>query len=432
MVRADWLRLISACLAIAGGAWHAGPAQAQGGSVKAVFEKYDLLGPFAIDCTRPASSKNLYHVHRAIDDNRIQAEQVSGLTAPDFTMVFDRIVAARPNQLVVSGTISSRRYTVVLRLDKGRKRTVEMTLEPNLRIISGGRRLNTGETLPWHHKCEQEARQEQRSPAQPAAPAAASRIDAAAAPTVPAAAPRVSAATPSLAAPGRRVALVVGNGEYRSATPLANPVNDATDMARALRQLGFDVVEGKNLDRRGMDDSIREFGRKLDGADLALFFYAGHGLQVNGKNYLVPIDAKLERPGDLVLDAVDIGNVLAQMEAEKRVNLVFLDACRDNPLARSLARSLGTRSSSVGQGLASIKSAIGTMIAYATQPDNVALDGSGRNSPFTGALLKHIATPGVDIGTVMRRVRSDVITATREQQVPWDHSSLTGDVILAR
>jgi len=228
------------------------------------------------------------------------------------------------------------------------------------------------------------------------------------------------------------VALVVGNGEYRTATPLANPVNDATDMARALRKLGFDVVEGKNLDRRGMDDSIREFGRKLDGADLALFFYAGHGLQVNGKNYLVPIDAKLERPGDLVLDAVDIGNVLAQMEAEKRVNLVFLDACRDNPLARSLARSLGTRSSSVGQGLASIRSAIGTMIAYATQPDNVALDGSGRNSPFTGALLKHIATPGVDIGTVMRRVRTDVITATREQQVPWDHSSLTGDVILAR
>ena len=109
---------------------------------------------------------------------------------------------------------------------------------------------------------------------------------------------------PNVAA-SRRVALVVGNGDYRTATPLANPVNDATDMARALRKLGFDVVEGKNLDRRGMDDSIREFGRKLDGADLALFFYAGHGLQVNGKNYLVPIDAKLERPGDLVLDAVD-------------------------------------------------------------------------------------------------------------------------------
>jgi Caspase domain len=211
-----------------------------------------------------------------------------------------------------------------------------------------------------------------------------------------------------------------------------NPPNDAADIARALRKLGFDVVEGRDLDRPGMDNAIRQFSRKLDGADIALFFYAGHGLQVNGKNYLVPIDAKLERPGDLTLDAVDIGNVLAQMEAEKRVNLIFLDACRDNPLARSLARSLGTRSSAVGQGLASIQSAIGTMIAYATQPDNVALDGEGRNSPFTAALLKHIVTPGLEIGTLMKRVRADVIAATREKQVPWDHSSLIGDVILAK
>jgi hypothetical protein len=250
-----------------------------------------------------------------------------------------------------------------------------------------------------------------------------------------------SAPTPQISRPlvsplptmrGRRASLVIGNGDYRFAPQLSNPVNDATDIAKTLRKLGFDVVEGKNLDRRGMDEAIREFGRKLDGADLALFFYAGHGLQVNGKNYLVPIDARLERPGDLALDAVDIGNVLAQMEAEKRVNLVFLDACRDNPLARSLARSLGARSSAVGQGLASIQSAIGTMIAYATQPDNVALDGTGRNSPFTTALLKHITTPGIDITTVMRRVRTNVIAATHEKQVPWDHSSLTGDVILVR
>jgi tetratricopeptide (TPR) repeat protein len=230
----------------------------------------------------------------------------------------------------------------------------------------------------------------------------------------------------------RRVALVIGNGKYQFATPLPNPPNDASDIANALRKLGFDVVEGRDLDRPGMDNAIRQFSRKLDGADIALFFYAGHGLQVNGKNYLVPVDAKLERPGDLALDAVDIGNVLAQMEAEKRVNLIFLDACRDNPLARSLARSLGTRSSAVGQGLASIQSAIGTMIAYATQPDNVALDGEGRNSPFTTALLKHIVTPGLEIGTLMRRVRADVIAATREKQVPWDHSSLVGDVILLK
>jgi tetratricopeptide (TPR) repeat protein len=230
----------------------------------------------------------------------------------------------------------------------------------------------------------------------------------------------------------RRVALVIGNGKYQFAAPLVNPPNDAADIAQALRKLSFDVVEGRDLDRPGMDNAIRQFGRKLDGADIALFFYAGHGLQVNGKNYLVPVDAKLERSGDLALDAVDIGNVLAQMEAEKRVNLVFLDACRDNPLARSLARSLGTRSSAVGQGLASIQSAIGTMIAYATQPDNVALDGEGRNRPFTAALLKHIVTPGLEIGTLMKRVRADVIAATREKQVPWDHSSLIGDVILVK
>jgi tetratricopeptide (TPR) repeat protein len=230
----------------------------------------------------------------------------------------------------------------------------------------------------------------------------------------------------------RRVALVIGNSDYQFANKLANPTNDATDMSASLRQLGFDVIEGKNLDRHRMDDAIRQFGIKLDRADLALFFYAGHALQVGGKNYLVPIDAKLERPGDLALDTVEIATILGQMEAERRVNLVFLDACRDNPLARSLARSLGSRSVAIGRGLASIQSAIGTMIAYATQPDNVALDGQGRNSPFTTSLIRHIGDPGVDIGTIMRRVRAEVIAATNEKQVPWEHSSLVGEIILAR
>jgi tetratricopeptide (TPR) repeat protein len=240
------------------------------------------------------------------------------------------------------------------------------------------------------------------------------------------------AVAPVAAPIGRRVALVIGNSKYRYAPQLRNPSNDASDIAQALRKLGFDVVEGRDLDKHGMEDRTREFGRKLEGADLALLFYAGHGLQVAGKNYLVPIDARIERAGDLSLDTIEVGQILAPMEAEKRVNLVFLDACRDNPLARSLARSLGTRSTSVGSGLAAIQSAVGTMIAYATQPDNVALDGDGRNSPFTAALLKHIATPNVEIGTIMRRVRADVVAATLERQVPWDSSSLIGEVILAR
>jgi tetratricopeptide (TPR) repeat protein len=258
------------------------------------------------------------------------------------------------------------------------------------------------------------------------------------APAPAAAQPVVSALAPPVAspeqagAPGRRVALVIGNGAYQHATPLANPTNDAADLSATLRKLGFDVVEGRDLDKHGMEGKIREFGRRLERADLAMFFYAGHGLQVADKNYLVPIDAKLERPGDLTLDTVTVDDVLVQMESEPRVNLVMLDACRDNPLARSLARSLGARSGAVGQGLAPIQSAVGTMIIYATQPKNVALDGEGRNSPFTTALLKHIATPGLEIGAVMKRVRADVYRATREKQLPWDHSSLIGDVVLAR
>jgi lipoprotein NlpI len=230
----------------------------------------------------------------------------------------------------------------------------------------------------------------------------------------------------------RRVALVIGNGTYKNAPLLPNPRNDAVDMAAILRKLGFDVIDGHDLDRRDMENKIREFSRKIENADLALFYYAGHGLQVTGKNYLVPIDAKLEREGDLSFEAIDVDVVLQPLENGPRANLVFLDACRNNPLARNFARSLGIRSAAVGMGLASIQGGIGTMILYATQPNNVALDGDGRNSPFTGALLAHLPNPGVDISIVLRRVRADVIRATNQKQVPWDHSSLVGELVLAR
>jgi len=239
-------------------------------------------------------------------------------------------------------------------------------------------------------------------------------------------------ATGSPAQRERRVALVVGNSAYENAPVLPNPRNDAADIAATLRKLGFDVIDGHDLDRLEMEKKIREFSRKIENADLALFYYAGHGLQVTGKNYLVPTDAKLERESDLSFEAIDVDVVLQQLENGPRANLVFLDACRNNPLARNLARSLNVRSSAVGMGLASMQGGIGTMIVYATQPNNVAWDGDGRNSPFTAALLSHLPDPGVDISITMRRVRADVIRATNQKQVPWDHSSLVGELVLAR
>lgn len=239
---------------------------------------------------------------------------------------------------------------------------------------------------------------------------------------------------PALASaqPERRVALVIGNGAYRHAAPLRNPARDAERMADILRNAGVEVIFGTNLDRLAMDDRVREFGNRLEGGRVGIFFFAGHGLQVAGENYLLPIDARLERERDLEFEAMPLTRILRVAESAAPTNLVFLDACRDNPLARSLARSMGTRSSSIGAGLAQVQATgIGTLVAFATQPGNVALDGEGTaNSPFTAALAEHIAEPGVDIGLAMRRVREDVIAATERRQVPWDHSSLVGDVVL--
>ena len=226
----------------------------------------------------------------------------------------------------------------------------------------------------------------------------------------------------------RRLALVIGNGAYAHAPRLPNPANDAHDLAAALRDLGFHVIEGYDLDGAAMRAKIIEFGGAMKGADVTLLFYSGHGMQVDGRNYLVPVDAKLEQPSALGLEAIDVGSILADMETEKRTNLVFLDACRDNPLSRSLARSFGnTRSTAVGQGLAHFESAVGTLIAFATDPGNVALDGTGRNSPFTAALLRHIRTPNIEIESMLKAVRVDVMKMTHDKQVPWDHSSLTAD-----
>ena len=160
-----------------------------------------------------------------------------------------------------------------------------------------------------------------------------------------------------------------------------------------------------------------------------MLFYAGHGLQVTGHNYLVPVDAALASERDLDFEAVSLDFVLRQMEVgrEGKTSIVFLDACRNNPLSRNLARSMGTRSAAVGQGLAEVQTGVGTFIAYSTQPGNVALDGAGRNSPFTQALAAHVVEPGKNLTAIMIEVRNDVLKATEGRQVPWDHSALTSD-----
>jgi len=226
-----------------------------------------------------------------------------------------------------------------------------------------------------------------------------------------------------------RLALVVGNGAYQATTALANPSNDARDISAALKAVGFEVIEAIDADKRGMDQALRTFADRLAKADVALFFYAGHGLQVGLQNYLVPVDAKLTRERDLEFEAVRLDFVLRQMEIDRegKTTIVILDACRDNPLTRNLARSMGTRSTAVGQGLAAASTGLGTFIAYSTQPGNVALDGAGRNSPFSEALVRQITIKGRNLPATMIEVRKDVVAATNGRQVPWDHSALTGD-----
>lgn len=226
------------------------------------------------------------------------------------------------------------------------------------------------------------------------------------------------------AAAQQRVALVVGNSDYQHTTKLKNPRNDAEAMSARLRQLGFEIIGGVDLDRRALVTELIKFGRAAEKADVALFFYAGHGLQVNGQNYLVPVDALVEFEAEIDISLVSLSGVMQQLERGSRTNIVFLDACRDNPFAKQLGGS--NRSAVALKGLGRVQSESGTFIAFATQPDAVASDGGGANSPFTMALLTHIGEPGESISDMMIGVRNDVMAATGGNQVPWDSSSLTG------
>ncbi len=220
-----------------------------------------------------------------------------------------------------------------------------------------------------------------------------------------------------IATPERRIALIIGNSAYSSG-PLKNPVNDATDMAAILKKLGFSVTLKKNASLQEMDEAVEAFGNSLKRGGVGLFYYAGHGVQVNGTNYLLPIGAKINKEADVKYQAVDANKILDEMAtANNGLNIVMLDACRDNPFARNFRNA--------ARGLAIVSSApSGTFISYSTSPGNVARDGDGRNSPYTSALLKFMQAPGLTISDVFINVRTKLKKETG--QVPWELSSLEG------
>ena len=219
---------------------------------------------------------------------------------------------------------------------------------------------------------------------------------------------------------GKRIALVIGNSAYKEA-PLKNPVNDAKAIATTLRTLGFDVLERTDVTQKEMNRAITEFGERLRYDTVALFFFAGHGLQVRGRNYLVPVDAQITSEGSVKSESVDVDTVLEHIATSgSGLNLVILDACRNNPFERKFR-------SANGGGLAQMDAPKGTLIAYATAPGKTASDGSGANGLYTQELLKAMPIPGIKVEDVFKRVRVEVAKASNDAQMPWESSSLTGD-----
>jgi len=227
----------------------------------------------------------------------------------------------------------------------------------------------------------------------------------------------------------KRVALVFGISNYRNVPQLANPDNDAVAMSDVFKQVGFDVVElRRDLGVYEMRRAVREFAVIAADADVAVVYYAGHGIEVNGVNYLIPADAKLLSDFDVEDEAVSLDRILQAINPAKRLRLVILDACRDNPFAETMKRSVGTRS--VGRGLAKIEpTTADTLIAFAAKAGAVANDGDGAHSPFSTALLKHIATPGLDLRLALGRVRDEVLKSTRRRQEPFVYGSLGGETV---
>lgn len=228
-----------------------------------------------------------------------------------------------------------------------------------------------------------------------------------------------AAQQPQEVAAVRKVALVVGNNRYRD-SPLTNPVNDALAMARTLKEVGFSVTTLTDATLAQMTDAARAFGDGLGRGDVGLFYYAGHGMQIKGRNYLIPIDADVRREDEAQYKSFDANQVLDKMESARNpINIVILDACRNNPFARSFR--------SASSGLAQMDAPVGTYISFSTAPGRVASDGKGDNGLFTQHLLRALRTPNLKVEDVFKQVRISVMKDSSNQQVPWDSSSLTGD-----
>ena len=225
----------------------------------------------------------------------------------------------------------------------------------------------------------------------------------------------------------KRVALVVGNGAYQNVSALPNPTNDAQDVASALRRLNFDVTHITDLNRNDFQNTLADFSEKSDNAEVAIFFFAGHGIEINRENYLIPVDAKLATDSKVRFEAVSLSDVSAAMEGVKGLRLVLLDACRNNPFIKEMKRSSTTRS--IGRGLAAPEPTVGSLVSFAAKEGTVASDGAGRNSPYTRGLLDNLEKPGLEVNFLFRKVRDSVLEATGGKQEPFTYGSLPGKSI---
>lgn len=225
----------------------------------------------------------------------------------------------------------------------------------------------------------------------------------------------------------KKVALVIGNSRYANEATLTNPHNDAEDMAEVLSRIGFKVMVKFDLDYNSLRNSLMEFTQFADQAEIAAVFYAGHGIEMTGTNYLIPVDARLDNESQIAFQALPLDLVLNSVSGASRLRIVFLDACRNNPFLKKIQSKLGTSRSALGRGLAPIEPNEGTVVAFAAKDGTTAGDGAERNSPFTKALLKHIVQPGLDVDFLLRHVRDDVLKETDGKQEPYKYGSLPAE-----